>query len=514
MKKIGGILLGGILMFSWSAALGQSTAETALLFSRVSNGGSARIMGMGGTSVSLGGDFSSAASNPAGLGMFNRSEFTISPAYNIATNQTNYFGNSLNDSKSNLSIPSLSFAFQNQKDRGSWISSTFAISLTRMNSFQYNMQYKGRNTHNSIGDYFADDSYGIDPSTFTSDDMSLNRLAYDNYLIDPIYDAGNDLYFYASAAGINPDDASDTPHSTQQETKATTGAQKQWSASYGLNIDDKFFLGAGVHLRSIRYENKSVYQETNFSFPNAQPGYDPINTVLLEEKLKITGSGFSATFGAIVRPIDGLQVGLSYNTPTVYTMSDVYTGRIATDWNDWPYDTGNGTIQLDQYDYATDELLSDYKLKTPGRLALGATYFFGKSGFISGDAEFVNFDATQYKSNEDFEADNSWIKSLQQPTTNFRLGGEYRLKDYRFRAGASRQGDPFDEPQNDVSRVIYGVSVGAGIRKESYYVDFALNHAFGKNSYRPYTVPGNFSPLVTINNSVSTFMVTVGLPFR
>ena len=140
--------------------------------------------------------------------------------------------------------------------------------------------------------------------------------------------------------------------------------------------------------------------------------------------------------------------------------------------------------------------------------------FFGKSGFISGDAEFINFDATQYKANEDFEADNPWIKSLQRPTTNLRLGGEYRLNDYRFRAGGSRQGDPFDEPQNGVSRVIYGLSAGAGIRKESYYVDFALNYAFGKNSYRPYTVPGAFSPLVTINNSVSTFMVTVGLPFK
>lgn len=501
-------------MLGWSVGFAQSTAETALLFSRVSNGGSARILGMGGTSVSLGGDFSAAASNPAGLGMFNRSEFTISPAYSNTSNRAEYFGKNVSDTRSNLAIPSLSFAFQNPKNRGSWISSTFAISLTRMNSFQYNMQYEGRNTHNSIGDYFADDSFGIDPGTFTSEDMSLNRLAYDAYLIDPLYDPDYDVYFYASAAGINPDDPDDTPHSTQRETKMTTGAQNQWSASYGVNIDDKFFLGAGIHLRSIRYENKSVYQESDFSFPNAAPDYDPINTVLLEEKLKITGSGVSATLGAIVRPVDGLQVGFSYNTPTVYTMSDVYTGRIATDWNDWPYDTGSEIILLDQYDYSTDELLSDYKLKTPGRLAVGATYFFGKNGFISGDAEFINFDGIRYKANEDFEADNGWIKSLQQPTTSFRLGGEYRLKEYRFRAGASRQGDPFDVPQNDVSRVIYGLSIGAGIRKESYYVDIALSQAFGKNSYRPYTVPGANSPLVEINNSVSTFMVTVGLPFR
>jgi hypothetical protein len=514
MKNFRVIFLGGIVACTLNQAIAQSTAETALLFSRVANGGSARVMGMGGASISLGGDFTSASANPAGLGMFNRSEFSFSPSYSNITNHTTYWGNKVNDSRTNLAIPSLSFAFQNPKNRGSWISSTFAITLTRMNDFHSTMTYEGRNRHNSIGDYFANDSFGIDPGSFTSSDMSLNRLAYDNFLIDPYYDDQNDVYFYGSAAGINIDDPNDVPNSTQTETKTTSGAQNQWSASYGVNIDDKFFLGASLHLRSVRFENKSVYQESNFDFPEAGPGYDPMNTVLLEEKLKITGSGFSATIGAIIRPVDGIQVGMAYNTPTVYTMSDVYTGRIATDWNNWPYDTGSEIITLDKFDYSTDELLSDYKLRTPGRLSVGATYFFGKNGFVSGDAEFINFVGARYKENEDFESDNPQIRSLYRSGVNARIGGEYRLKEYRFRAGYNYMSDPLSENQDGVSRAINRVSIGAGIRKEKFYVDVALMRSVGKNLYRPYSVPGNFSPAVDITANTTIFMFTVGLPFR
>src|SRR5690606_21811866 len=51
--------------------------ELALLFSQYNYKGTARIQGIGGAQVSLGGDLSSALSNPAGLGFYNRSEFSF-----------------------------------------------------------------------------------------------------------------------------------------------------------------------------------------------------------------------------------------------------------------------------------------------------------------------------------------------------------------------------------------------------------------------------------------------------
>ena len=509
------LLLSVIGLCSSVPAKPQSTTETALLFSRTSNGGSARIMGMGGASVSLGGDFSSASSNPAGLGMFNRSEVSITPAYSSIKNSATYLGQSTGATKTNLAIPSLSLAFHSEKS-SRLVSGTFAVTLTRLNNFNSVIQYEGENTHNAISDYFANSSYGIDPNTFTPEDNSLNRLAYDNFLLDWYFDNNINEYFYGSAAGTNINNSDDTPTSTQRETKTTSGGQNQWTASYGVNLDDKFFFGGSLHLRTIRYESKSEYTESGFSFPMANLGYDPINSILLEERLKITGSGFAGTLGAIVRPFDGFQVGIAYNTPTVYTMSDGYRAKIATDWNNFDY-YRDGSEILDKLEYSSDEVLADYTLKTPGRLSLGATCFFGKNGFMTGDVEFVNLSGAKYTSETNgvsYDNDNQNIRTFYKSVVNVRLGGEYRHEKLRFRTGFGFLGEPFYEEQNNVARVISQFSTGFGYRTDTFYIDAALVFSAGKNSYRPYTVPGEFSPLVKYNTNATSFMVTLGLPFN
>src|SRR5688572_7860212 len=95
MKKIGGLLVMALLWAGQDAAA-QSYAETAMMFSRTKPTGSARILGMGGAQLSVGGDFSSAYSNPAGLGMYNRSEVSFTPGYfDIQTNGSYYSGDNL-----------------------------------------------------------------------------------------------------------------------------------------------------------------------------------------------------------------------------------------------------------------------------------------------------------------------------------------------------------------------------------------------------------------------------------
>jgi hypothetical protein len=518
MKQIGVFLLAGIGVLGSFISSAQGISETALLFSQTSSSGSARMQGMGGVQVSLGGDFSSAGSNPAGLGMFNRSEFTISPSYSINSVQATHFSNTVSQSKSNLSIPSLSFAFHNEKNQGKWISGTFVISLSRLNDFNSNTTYQGVNAHNSIVDYLSVDSDGLFPEDFQeSGDYynTLNRLAYNTYLIDTLWNQQGNYYNYISPVGILIDDPSDVPRMTQKESIVTSGGQNQWSASYGINIDDKIFLGAGVHLRTIRFESKKTYMESDFYFVKA-PNYNPLNSLSLEESLKISGSGYSATIGAIVRPVDGLQIGLAFNTPTMYTLSDVYSAKMTADWNNFDY-YGNGQIVLDGEEKdEMPELLSDYRLKTPGRITGGATYFFGKSGFVSAEVDAINYAGSKYTSKSEglsVEEDNAIIKNLYQSSLNIRVGGEYRLNNYRFRGGLGRQGDPFTEKQNGISRTNLNYSLGLGYRTDKFYIDAALMLKTGKNSYRPYSVDSGFSPLVTMNNQATSFLFTVGFPF-
>lgn len=497
MKGMGKLLIGIALVLP-SLLPGQSFTETALLFSRVRPAGSARIMGMGGVQTSLGGDYSSALSNPAGLGMFNRSEFTLSPGFFSSVVDSKFLSNTTTDSKTNLHVPGFSLVFQTEQDgRKGFLSGTFAISYNRTNNFNENFSYEGDNTTSSIIDYFIEDAFGFPDTEFNTNGALHNTvtwLGYQNYLLEEDNYPGD---YYSVVGGF--------PY--QSETVQYRGSQSQWNLSYGANLSDKIFLGAGIGLATIRFNSAKTFRE---SFEG-----EPLNTILLEEELNIRGSGINATLGVIGRPLDFIQVGVSYTTPTLYSITDVYSAFMATNWNNFDY-YGDGSEILTSESEQTDEFVSEYSLRTPGKLSAGAAVFISNKGFISADVDVINYSAARYSSGLSgisFDGDNDNIKDSYQTTTNFRLGGEFRLDKLRFRAGGSYMPDPFRTEQNNSSREITSVSGGVGYRTQKFYIDFALVFSKGANTYRPYRINSPDSPLVTMDNTTSFGMVTLGFPF-
>src|SRR4051794_27316227 len=95
----------GLLLLTASRTLAQTFSEEALMISRVQPGGSARVQGMGGAQNSIGGDLSSAYYNPAGLGMYNRSDFSFTPGYTISNTDASYLGNTSSASTTKLILP-------------------------------------------------------------------------------------------------------------------------------------------------------------------------------------------------------------------------------------------------------------------------------------------------------------------------------------------------------------------------------------------------------------------------
>jgi hypothetical protein len=212
----------------------QSFVDNALLFSRTTPGGSARIQALGGAQVSLGGDYSSAFSNPAGLGMYNRSEFTFSPGYSTSNIQSTYAGQTLDENKSKINIPGVSYVFHHESNKQSgFLGGSLGISLTRINDFNEQYRYEGANSQSSIIDYFIDDAYNYDPGEMLVggfDFYNLTALAYNNYLIEDYYDDNNDL-FYGSVLSPLPADAQNPAEVrtvTQSEIVESSGAQNSW----------------------------------------------------------------------------------------------------------------------------------------------------------------------------------------------------------------------------------------------------------------------------------------------
>jgi long-subunit fatty acid transport protein len=216
----------------------------------------------------------------------------------------------------------------------------------------------------------------------------------------------------------------------------------------------------------------------------------------------------------IFRPIDMVQLGISYATPTLYNLTDSYRATVSTQWNNFDY-FGDGN-PINDVSEDSDEILVEYDLRTPGHLNIGGTFFFQKQGFISADVEFVNYSGAKYSSDLpdiSFSSDNENIKALYQSTLNYRVGGEYRFGKLRARAGFSHMPDPFKSEQNGINRKITTLSGGLGYRAEKFYVDLAVVYTQGDASYRPYRVNSVDSPLVTIKNKNTLAIVTLGFPF-
>ena len=515
--------------------------EQALLFSRQNAGGSARIQAMGGAQVALGGDFSSGLSNPAGLGMYNRNEITFTPAFTLQNANSAYttLNSDINNniiptisnssySSANLSIPGLSVVFGANKndDKAPYLGGTFAITLNRINDFNGGFEYKGQNNGSSIIDYFIEVSNGytkdqfdpkFDPNRSAAgqgDNVNTPAfLGYENYLLGPTPPNPDTTVYFTDVIG----------KPLQSETVKTTGSQNQWSFSYGANFMDKVFLGASLGITSVRYSYDKTYKE---NYTGQQMNCNGcFNSLQLNESRSTTGSGVNLTLGALYRPLDIIQFGISYVTPTVYQLNDTYNASMNTSWNNFDY-YGTGSVLLNNVNSSTIDDPVSYGLSTPSRFTIGTAVFLPKRGFVTADIEMVNYSnaSTNNFSQQSYSLTldagnevNNKISSRFKAATNIRIGGEYRIKKFRIRAGYNFMGDPYlrkptDRINYSLTNVI-SISGGVGYRASKFFVDLAVTNAQGDGYYVPYAVASPVSPYVNYSNSTTRIMFTVGVPF-
>lgn len=508
-------ILTGTLHDAWS----QGFVENALLFSRTKPGGSARVQSLGGAQVALGGDFSSALSNPAGLGMYNRSEITFSAALNTYTTDAEHLESKSSESKNVFNIPAASYVQHIPMEKNGFLGGSFGASITRVNDFNGTFQYSGEDNASSIVDYFEERAYGYSINELPSpyEDTPLlsfdvpEGLAYLTYLITPINEDPN------NTSPVLPDDyityfsdldtvAGEIRTLDRFQKVTTKGAQYQWSFAYGGNFSDKLFVGASIGVTTLRYKFSSTYQESNYRF-STDPLYDPLNNLQLNEDIVIDGTGINLTLGLIYRPVNFAQIGVSFVTPTYYELSDSYSAGIQADWNP---SAGYGFRES-----VSNPIVSEYNITTPLKLSVGSAIFLGKYGFVTTDVEFINYNKTRYDSNTpgvSFDPENDDIQYYYTNVINYRMGLELRYNIYRLRGGYSIQSNPYKKTF-DVDRTITTISTGAGIKLNKFFMDVAWLVSKGDGSYSPYVFQDGSGPVASLSNKTTSGMVTVGFTF-
>ncbi len=497
------ILVFFFCLFSLPAAFAQSGYfEDAYRFSHVMPSGSARIMGIGGTQWSLGGDVSNIAGNPAGLGFFRTSEASATLGYTDWAADTRYLGQNRSYNTSNFSLPNISFVIASPKgdfERGAFKGGSFGVSVQRIANFNTEFGYFSDQAGNSsIIDFYLQDAFGLSENQVVN--MGLTGLAYQTYQINPVLDSnGNPITGqYTSVNGLI------APF--QDENITQEGSSSQFSLSYGANFNHKLFLGGSVGIRTLNFTSRKIYNEEFLEGPL-------INTNL-QENLFINGTGVNINLGVIYKPVDYVNLGLTFQSPTWYSLNEEYDASMVAFYDNFYYEPED--ITLGRVEDFTDLFLSSYRLNTPLKLGGGASVFLGKNGFISADVDWVDYSAARLNSRDfDEGPDNLAIQSLYTSTVNFRFGGEYRLSNFRLRAGYGYYGDPI--AGSDFDRSTQQLTGGLGVKLNNFTIDFALVNQRFNTLYSSYQVldnqGNNFGPTTEVKNNLLNGMLTLGLSF-
>ncbi len=499
------ILIFSICIISGSSVFAQSGYfEDAYRFSNIIPSGSARIMGVGGTQWSLGGDVSNIAGNPAGLGFFRNSEASVTLGYTDWGVQTQFLGQSKSYNTTNFAVPNLSYVIAKPKgdyESGAFKGGSFGIGIQRIANFNTEFGYFSDEVGtSSILDFYLQDSFGV-PET-QIEGYGLTGLAYLTYQINPVAvdENGNEI--------ANPDtyDSFVVGLPFQDENVTQEGSANQFTLSYGANFNHKLFLGGSVGIRTFDFTSSKIYNEEFVD--------EPLANSSLTENLFINGGGVNINLGVIYKPIETVNLGFTFQSPTWYGVNEEYDASVVADYNNYYFEEED--ITLGREEAVTDRILSAYNLNTPLKIGGGITYFLGKSGFISADVDWVDYTQANLNSNDfDEGPDNQAIKSVYTSALNYRFGAEYKINTFRLRGGYSFFGDPYSNSNYD--RSTQQISGGVGMKFNKFTIDFAVVNRKFNSLYTSYQVidsdGNNFGPLTEIENNILNGVLTLGFSF-
>lgn len=412
MKNIRILTLSMIALATTLSAGAQNMGDL-LRFSQYNYSlSTARSAAMGGAFTSLGADLSSMSINPAGLGMYRGSEISFSPSVGISSMKSTYAGLQSGENKSKFSVGNLGVALNLYQGSGTLTSFTLGIGYNKLVDFNSSGRAFRAGSDVSMLDYFA---------------HNLTSGGYNN---SEIYDIEDFRYLpldaWGGALGYQTGLIRNAPGSTnryenilgggtllnQTLFNSMKGSVGEYSVSAGFNFGNKIYFGATIGLQDVYYENANILYEDVASNQSSEDlyGYSYQKTLIM------SGTGINGKFGAVVRPIEALRIGVAVHTPTFVNMEHKYIERIITSFRN----------KGDNKDYESAPIVNDYDLLSPTRLLAGISYTF-PIGIVSFDYESVWYNGNKIKNFGDrsFEdATNNFMKDVLKQSNNFRAGVE------------------------------------------------------------------------------------------
>ena len=280
----------------------QETYENAKLVTPELNG-TARYIGMGGAMEALGADITTMSTNPAGIGLFRRSNISMSFGVVSQQDAADFAG----ASSTKMSFDQAGFVYSMRTDVDSWLNFGFNYRKSRnfnyilsaadglQNASQNKLTYaKAKNgllyEVDQTGAPRLDKSYA---SCSQLDDIYARNLNYDGSDNTWYYDEGTEYMFNRSHKGYI----------------------SEYDLNLSGNMGNKLYLGLTIGIHDVNYRHYGEYSERLIG-PNG-----PYDLTVSDERF-IDGTGADIKAGIILRPMDesAFRIGAYVHTPTWYDL--------------------------------------------------------------------------------------------------------------------------------------------------------------------------------------------------
>ena len=450
MKKI----LLAAAFFAATVSAGAQSMYDAISFSQNLYYGTARSMALGNAMTALGGDLGSIGINPAGSAVVPYGQFVITPGVTISAVNSAYspegetaFGLDSRRVRGRMNMPNLGATVNFQTgNRYGLKTISFGFLSNQTNNYNFASEAFGSNSRTSLIAEYADAARGYNENVL-KEYNSFNN-SYVPWDLLAAYQGGmygsygwEDEYAGVTEA-ISPNgDYHYVPGTLAQSSfQNKYGSKNDVILNLGLNYSDRFYVGFNIGIPSARYRYYESFYESAVNPSDFRIEYDEGH-----ETCFLNGSygyqylaemaGIYAKVGIILRPVDGLRLGASFQTPTAYTVTESWSYSAATNYDDSYYNDSAASPQ-GQYSYL---------LRSPYRASFGAAFTFGKKGLISVDYELADYSVMRFS--EIRENGRTADAFLQQNLANryfcgvehnIRVGAELRVTpETSIRAGYS-----------------------------------------------------------------------------
>jgi len=497
--------------------------------------GTARFKAMSGAFGALGGDFSAINVNPAGSAIFSGSEISFSLTNNNHKRNITFLDRSSKQTKNdfNLNHFGIVLVLPNVSETWKKISFGFNYLQTKVldnDKFSYSA-YNRRGIDNYFFDYATNGNNG-NPFPFGTFSGGPDRVTANNQRdIGEFFATLGKRQGYAAQMAylgilsqvISPNSGAATETAYHANGDALERLQlyeverSGYANKYNFNFASQLgdFINLGLNLNFHNINEKAFYSLRDNDFQAANPFLRYANH---QQYINTKGEGFSLQLGTIIKATENLRLGVSYQSPTWYTMKEESHQELkATVLNT---NTGKEMdTDIDLINRYGDEIWyeREYKFRTPSAWTGSIAYTIMKRAILSVDYTYKAYENLKYTSNN-MKGYNTVFNNDLGDTSTLRIGGEFRipfqlLKDnpattnyVSLRAGYRYEQSPYRKAIATVGDLT-GYSFGAGVTLGGIRLDASYDIAKQTNLYQMYdrVLTDNAQIKSTYGNFLFTF---------